>query len=124
MGAVLGALIVGLMAVAYLLGTANRSPVGSTGTSTGSGAVRPIDSTNSNNQAAPPAANAEPPRMTFDEFMALYNDPARRPVVLDVRTRAAYDKGHIRGAISVPEAEVDARVAEIPKDRLVVAYCQ
>ena len=36
----------------------------------------------------------------------------------------AFDAGHITGAISFPESDVDARVAELPKDKLIVAYCQ
>ena len=30
----------------------------------------------------------------------------------------------VAGAISFPEADVDTRVNEIPKDKLVIAYCQ
>jgi rhodanese-related sulfurtransferase len=62
--------------------------------------------------------------MALDEFKALYDDPAKRPLILDVRAKDAFDAGHITGAISFPESDVDARVAELPKDKLIVAYCQ
>ena len=66
----------------------------------------------------------EPPRISLEDFKALYDDPARRPLVIDVRSPATYEEGHIEGAISFPEADVDARVGELPRDRLIVAYCQ
>jgi hypothetical protein len=66
----------------------------------------------------------DPPRMALQEFKALYDDPARRPVILDVRGSSSYEEGHIKGAISFPEADVDDRVAELPRDKLIVAYCQ
>jgi rhodanese-related sulfurtransferase/DNA-binding transcriptional ArsR family regulator len=45
-------------------------------------------------------------------------------VVLDVRPRAEYDAGHIRGALSIPVAELKARLDEIPTGGDVVAYCR
>jgi rhodanese-related sulfurtransferase len=62
--------------------------------------------------------------MALDEFKALYDDPAKRPLILDVRAKEAFDAGHITGAINFPESVVDARVAVLPKDKLIVAYCQ
>ena len=45
-------------------------------------------------------------------------------IVLDVRPDPEYTSGHIRGAISVPIAELEARLDEIPKGADVVAYCR
>lgn len=45
-------------------------------------------------------------------------------VVLDVRPRAEYDELHLPFARSLPLAELKARLAELPKDRPVVAYCR
>lgn len=44
--------------------------------------------------------------------------------VLDVRPREEYAAGHLPGAISVPVADLPARLDELPKDREVVAYCR
>ncbi len=44
--------------------------------------------------------------------------------LLDVRPLEEYDAGHIPGAVSVPLSELEARLAEIPLDRDVVAYCR
>ena len=45
-------------------------------------------------------------------------------VVLDVRPRAEYDAGHIRGALSVPISDLRSRLQEIPDGGQVVAYCR
>jgi rhodanese-related sulfurtransferase len=44
--------------------------------------------------------------------------------VLDVRPAEEYRAGHIPGAISVPIADLERRIAELPKDREIVAYCR
>ena len=44
--------------------------------------------------------------------------------VLDVRPPEEYDAGHIPGAISVPIDELERRLAELPRDREIVAYCR
>src|SRR5829696_1768025 len=45
-------------------------------------------------------------------------------VVLDVRPAAEYAAGHLPGAVSIPLAELRRRLAELPADREVVAYCR
>jgi len=44
--------------------------------------------------------------------------------VLDVRPAEEYRAGHIPGALSVPLGELKKRLAELPKNREVVAYCR
>jgi rhodanese-related sulfurtransferase/DNA-binding transcriptional ArsR family regulator len=45
-------------------------------------------------------------------------------VVVDVRPEVEYRQGHIAGARSIPIAELERRLAELPRDREVVAYCR
>jgi len=45
-------------------------------------------------------------------------------VVLDVRPREEYEAGHIPGAVSIPLAELEARLATLPPGAEVVAYCR
>ena len=45
-------------------------------------------------------------------------------VVLDVRPPAEYAAGHLPGAVSIPIGELQRRLAELPADREVVAYCR
>jgi len=44
--------------------------------------------------------------------------------VLDVRPPEEYRAGHIPGAVSVPLPELERRLAELPRDREIVAYCR
>ena len=45
-------------------------------------------------------------------------------VLVDVRPREEFEAGHIRGARSIPLDELEQRLAELPADREVVAYCR
>jgi rhodanese-related sulfurtransferase len=50
---------------------------------------------------------------------------ARGDVVLvDVRPAVEFRSGHIDGARSIPIEELDERLAELPADREIVAYCR
>src|SRR5215217_1267787 len=50
---------------------------------------------------------------------------ARGDVVLvDVRPEEEYAAGHIEGARSIPLSELERRLAELPADAEVVAYCR
>lgn len=45
-------------------------------------------------------------------------------VLVDVRPEAEYEAGHIEGAHSIPLDELQRRLAELPADAEVVAYCR
>ncbi len=45
-------------------------------------------------------------------------------LVLDVRPGEEYAAGHIDGARSIPLDELEERLAELPADREIVAYCR
>jgi rhodanese-related sulfurtransferase len=45
-------------------------------------------------------------------------------VLIDVRPEAEYAAGHIDGAQSIPIGELERRLAELPADTEVVAYCR
>jgi rhodanese-related sulfurtransferase len=45
-------------------------------------------------------------------------------VVLDVRPRSEYDAQHLPFARSLPLGELRARLAELPRDKPIVAYCR
>jgi rhodanese-related sulfurtransferase len=44
--------------------------------------------------------------------------------LLDVRPSLEYGQGHIPEALSIPVEELEHRLAELPRDRDVVAYCR
>ena len=45
-------------------------------------------------------------------------------VLVDVRAAEEFNAGHIQGARSIPLDELERRLAELPADREVVAYCR
>jgi rhodanese-related sulfurtransferase/DNA-binding transcriptional ArsR family regulator len=45
-------------------------------------------------------------------------------VVLDVRPAVEYAAGHLAGAVSMPLEQLERRLAELPRDKPVVAYCR
>lgn len=46
------------------------------------------------------------------------------PVVVDVRPADEYRAAHVAGAVSIPIAELERRLRELPREREVVAYCR
>lgn len=45
-------------------------------------------------------------------------------ILLDVRPVVEYAAGHLPTAVSMPLNELEARLAELPTDKLIVAYCR
>lgn len=45
-------------------------------------------------------------------------------ILLDVRPEDEYQQGHIPGAISLPVDQLEERLAELPRDQRIVAYCR
>jgi CoA-disulfide reductase len=45
-------------------------------------------------------------------------------LLVDVRTKAEYELGHIEGSINIPVDELRSRLGELPKDKDIVIYCQ
>src|SRR5579864_6956723 len=44
--------------------------------------------------------------------------------VLDVRPEDEFQQGHLPGALNIPLAQLERRLAELPADREIVAYCR
>jgi hydroxyacylglutathione hydrolase len=60
------------------------------------------------------------PEIGIDEL-----DPvAPDALVLDVREPAEYARGHVPGAVNIPQADIATRMDEIPRDRSVAVICQ
>ncbi|MCP4498433.1 MAG: hypothetical protein GY822_00500 [Deltaproteobacteria bacterium] len=45
-------------------------------------------------------------------------------VLVDVLPEHEYAEGHLPGALSIPIEELQARLAELPDDKEVIAYCR
>jgi rhodanese-related sulfurtransferase/DNA-binding MarR family transcriptional regulator len=57
-----------------------------------------------------------------DELMRRLHDGDA--VILDVRPDPEYAAGHLPGAVHIPLEELPHRLAELPSDREIVAYCR
>lgn len=60
--------------------------------------------------------------VTAEELGQRLDDP--HAVVLDVRSAAEFDQGHVPGAVSMPMGELRDRLDELPRAATIVAYCQ
>lgn len=46
------------------------------------------------------------------------------PMLLDVRTAEEFAGGHVPRAVNIPIQALPQRLAEVPKDREVIVYCE
>lgn len=65
-----------------------------------------------------------PGRISVEEFKAIVkNNPADK-VIVDLRRPDELAKGRIPGTINIPVDTLDARWAELPKDKEIIIHCQ
>jgi multidrug efflux pump subunit AcrA (membrane-fusion protein) len=76
---------------------------------------------NNAGQAAHAAPNDGVRRVPIAEARAMAE--RGEAVIYDVRDEKSYEANHVAGAKLIPLAEVAARAAEFPKDKLVITYC-
>ena len=69
------------------------------------------------------APKPKPGQITIAEFQRLASATPADTVILDVRNPDETSAGMIKGALAIPEDQVLARLAEIPKDKRIVAHC-
>lgn len=61
---------------------------------------------------------------TMDRTALMREAESGEVVVIDVRPEAEFASGHLPFARSIPVAELKKRIAEIPKNKTIVAYCR
>ena len=88
-------------------------------TNANSAANRSATPESSPSQAAP--INDGVRRITTAELEDLMKQG--KVLVVDVRNKDSYDRGHIRGAKLLPINEVGERGKELPRDKMIVTYC-
>jgi rhodanese-related sulfurtransferase len=44
--------------------------------------------------------------------------------ILDVRSPEEYKESHIEGSVLIPVNELEGRLAEVPKDKVIIVYCR
>jgi rhodanese-related sulfurtransferase len=67
------------------------------------------------------AAVAAIPRISVSETEALVKSGAA--ILLDVRPEPAFRSERIKGAISMPPAQITARYKSLPADKKIITYC-
>ena len=72
-----------------------------------------------NPPAPPPADNAR--RIKAAELHDLWEKGD--VVIIDTRAEAAYKDERIKGSISMPAGTVLGRIDELPRNKMIVAYC-
>jgi peroxiredoxin family protein/rhodanese-related sulfurtransferase/TusA-related sulfurtransferase len=69
------------------------------------------------------AANVLRGDMALAQADALPPDAAAGPLILDVRTPAEHEAGHIPNSRLIPVDDLRERLGELPKDREILTYC-
>ena len=64
-----------------------------------------------------------PGEMPIEEFKKIAAAPPADVLILDVREQDEANFGMIKGAKLLPDEEILARLAELPKDKQIVTYC-
>jgi rhodanese-related sulfurtransferase len=59
-----------------------------------------------------------------DRETLLQRVESREVIVIDVRPAVEYETGHIPGAIGIPLKDLKRRLAELPRNKEIVAYCR
>ena len=62
------------------------------------------------------------PTVTVEDLKA-WRDERKPHVLLDVRESDEFERCRIEGSVLIPLNELPSRVAELPKDKLVVVHC-
>lgn len=60
-------------------------------------------------------------RIERDEAMKLAKE--KKAIFIDVRSKEAYDEGHIPGALSIPLSELIGKLKELPPHEFLIPYC-
>jgi rhodanese-related sulfurtransferase len=46
-----------------------------------------------------------------------------RAIIVDVRSQASYNSGHIQGARWIQLDDIGARARSLPRDKMIITYC-
>jgi len=104
-----------------LLAAACKAPDGAERARAGANAAATPAAVTQQAPAKPPSTADIVRRVTPNELKAMLE--RGEAVVVDVRGKDEYQRGRIKGAISLPRGEAAARASELPKDKLIVFYC-
>lgn len=70
-------------------------------------------------QYTPEGLDGELPREELQRLLA-----SGDVVLIDVRPAIEYEHGHLPGALAIPVEQLEERLADLPRDKRIVAYCR
>ena len=82
-----------------------------------------VEPTSSPQQGNLPLTEADVPRVPLEQAKAALDSGAA--IFVDVRSADAYQAKHVKGAISIPLAEIEANPTglKLDKDQWIITYC-
>lgn len=88
----------------------------------GSGNVAQKSQTPKTSQPVQPPQNSDNARrITAEELHKLWEKD--EVLIVDTRNEPSFKQGHIRGSILIPANEFASRAGELPRNKMIVAYC-
>jgi phage shock protein E len=75
-------------------------------------------------QAPVPASGKLPASLAYEDLTRLLADQSANVLLVDVRTQAEFDQGHIAGALLSPYDGLETMFKEQDKNRPIVLYCR
>ena len=118
--------VLALASAAALLGACKATDTAGN-VSAGTVASKVSGQSNANaNKSAPPTGTTEVHadgirRLSVAELQKMVESGS--VAIYDTRAKAQYEQEHIKGALSLPQNEADARAGELPRDKTLVFYC-
>lgn len=102
--------------------TASCSAVTSTVESTPTMVVI-VEPTTPPQKSSIPASEAGVPRVSLEEAKAAFESGAA--IIVDVRSKPAYETSHIKGAVNIQlgEFEINPTGLNLAKDQWIITYC-
>ena len=112
-----------LAAAAALLGACKATDTAGNMSAATAASKKPGDKPSA---SAPPTGTTEVHadgirRVSVDELQKMVE--AGSVAIYDTRSKAEYDREHIKGALSLPQNEAATRAGELPRDKTLVFYC-
>lgn len=46
-----------------------------------------------------------------------------KAIIIDVRDEASFKAGHVKGARWIPVNEIESRIKELPREKMIITYC-
>jgi hypothetical protein len=70
-----------------------------------------------------PLTEADVPRVTVENAKADFD--SGKAIIVDVRSKPAYDASHIAGALYIPLADIENKPSELglDKEQWIITYC-